>query len=36
VERLGNILCLDTGAYATGILSAYDVLANRVYQVKAI
>ena len=35
VERLGNILCLDTGAYATGILSAYDVLANRVYQAKA-
>lgn len=34
VVRLGNILCLDTGAYSTGILSAYDVLADRVYQAK--
>ena len=32
VAKLGNIICLDTGAYATGILSAYDVLNDRVYQ----
>jgi serine/threonine protein phosphatase 1 len=35
VVRLGNIVCLDTGAYMTGILSAYDVLSNSMYQAKA-
>ncbi len=28
----GKIICVDTGAYMTGILSAYDVLNNNVYK----
>ena len=28
----GKIICVDTGAYMTGILSAYDVLNNKVYK----
>jgi serine/threonine protein phosphatase 1 len=33
VTRLNNgkIICVDTGAYMTGILSAYDVINNKVY-----
>ncbi len=27
----GKIICVDTGAYMTGILSAYDVINNKVY-----
>ncbi len=28
----GKIICVDTGAYMTGILSAYDVINNKVYK----
>jgi serine/threonine protein phosphatase 1 len=28
----GKILCVDTGAYMTGILSAYDVINDQVYK----
>jgi serine/threonine protein phosphatase 1 len=28
----GNIICVDTGAYMTGILSAYDVINKKVYE----
>jgi len=32
IERLKNIICLDTGAFMTGKLSAYDVLNEKAYQ----
>ena len=32
IERLRNIICLDTGAFMTGKLSAYDVLNEKAYQ----
>ncbi|HKN18378.1 MAG TPA: metallophosphoesterase family protein [Dissulfurispiraceae bacterium] len=28
----GKIICVDTGAFMTGILSAYDVINNKVYK----
>ena len=28
----GKIICVDTGAYMTGILSSYDVINNKVYK----
>jgi len=31
----GKIICVDTGAYMTGILSAYDVLNDKVYSTEA-
>ena len=36
IERLRNIICLDTGAFMTGTLSAYDVLNEKAYQAIAI
>ena len=36
IERLRNIICLDTGAFMTGTLSAYDVLNEKAYQATAI
>ena len=33
VKKLGNIVCIDTGAYWYGKLSAYDVLNDVVYEV---
>ena len=35
VARIGNIICVDTGAYRTGILSAYDVLNDTTYEAMA-
>ncbi len=35
IERLRNIICLDTGAFMTGKLSAYDVLNEKAYQTTA-
>jgi serine/threonine protein phosphatase 1 len=32
IERLRSIICLDTGAFMTGKLSAYDVLNEKAYQ----
>ena len=32
IRRVGNIICLDTGAFMTGKLSAYDVINEKVYQ----
>ena len=32
VTRVGNVICVDTGAYRSGVLSGFDVLNNRVYQ----
>ncbi len=32
INRWRNIVCLDTGAFITGKLSAYDVLHEKVYQ----
>jgi serine/threonine protein phosphatase 1 len=34
IERLRNIICLDTGAFLTGKLTAYDVLNEKAYQAK--
>ena len=31
----GKIICVDTGAFMTGILSAYDVINNKVYKTGA-
>jgi serine/threonine protein phosphatase 1 len=31
----GKIICVDTGAYMTGILSAYDVINDKVYSTEA-
>lgn len=31
----GKIICIDTGAYMTGILSAYDVINDTVYTAKS-
>lgn len=31
----GKIICVDTGAFMTGILSAYDVINNKVYKAEA-
>jgi serine/threonine protein phosphatase 1 len=31
----GKIICVDTGAYMTGILSAYDVINNKAYKAEA-
>ncbi len=31
----GKIICVDTGAYMSGILSAYDVINDKVYSTKA-
>jgi len=33
-SRRSNIICVDTGAYMTGILSAYDVINDKVYSTK--
>ena len=35
VAKLGNIICVDTGAFRTGILSAYDVLNDTTYEATA-
>jgi len=35
IERLKNIISLDTGAYMTGKLSGYDVLNKKAYQTAA-
>ncbi len=35
IERLRNIICVDTGAFMTGKLSAYDVLNEKAYQTTA-
>jgi serine/threonine protein phosphatase 1 len=35
VARIRNIICVDTGAFQTGILSAYDVLNDTTYEAKA-
>jgi serine/threonine protein phosphatase 1 len=35
VTRIGNIICVDTGAFYTGILSGYDVLTDTIYDTKA-
>jgi serine/threonine protein phosphatase 1 len=32
VTRKGNVMCVDTEAYLTGMLSGFDVINNRVYQ----
>jgi serine/threonine protein phosphatase 1 len=32
VTRAGNVICIDTGAYSTGVLTGFDILNNRVYQ----
>ncbi len=32
VTRKGNVICIDTEAYCTGVLSGFDVLNNRIYQ----
>jgi serine/threonine protein phosphatase 1 len=32
VTRIGNIICIDTEAYLSGVLSGFDVLNNRAYQ----
>jgi len=32
VTKIGNVICIDTGAYSTGVLSGFDVLNNRIYQ----
>jgi serine/threonine protein phosphatase 1 len=32
IERVRNIICLDTGAFMTGTLTAYDILNERAYQ----
>ena len=31
VTRLGNLVCIDTGAFKTGKLSAYDCMSGQVY-----
>jgi len=35
IERFGNVICLDTGAFMTGKLSAYDILNEKAYQTTA-
>ena len=30
--RPDNMVCVDTGAYESGILSAYDVLSGKIYK----
>ena len=32
VTKIGNVICIDTGGYSTGVLSGFDVLNNRIYQ----
>jgi serine/threonine protein phosphatase 1 len=32
VTKIGNIICCDTTAYLSGVLSAFDVINNRIYQ----
>ncbi len=32
VTKKGNVICIDTAAYATGKLSAYDCLSGKIYE----
>ena len=36
VTRIRNIICVDTGAFHTGRLSAYDVLNDTIYEAEAV
>jgi serine/threonine protein phosphatase 1 len=32
VTKIGNVICCDTEAYSTGVLSGFDVINNHIYQ----